>query len=695
MQSLFGGTLEALGSVVASVNNVINAATGNSIANKPTSIRPENSTHGQYSTGYACAISLQQFLEQYSEAKKDPNNASWRLVFDIPKQNQSFVVTPLSFAWQQDANKPMEIAFSLQLKAWRRIDLKQPPPGIADGITPISPGILQRIQNTITAAQNACSSAINLIGAVRSDVDTVFNVIRQTALLVKDMAGVATAASDLPSNIAKDFQSAISAWVFTNQNSMLKLTSDPATVTSINHIVAAQQQNEGISTNAVSGGQLGSSSATAQSLSPANSVFANPNANVSVLSLVPVASLSLTNAQQNAVNQLLANARAISIAQLKQYRATIQQLSLQLSNSFGTGNAFYSKVYNLPPPTTRIQPITLDEYDLLKTLYDLMESYDILTASTQVDDETTETNMEYVAGLANTSGITFQTSTSKILAPVPFGKTMEGIAAKYLGDAQRWLEIATLNNLREPYIDENGFQLPLLSNATGRQLTISSDTNLFEGQTVTLKSSTQLPSSRTILGIDKLADTSYLITLNGLANLDNFTIADGAYLQAYLPGTTNSQQKIWIPSDLPVADVPNIIAPTSTSSDPLTSMSQVDWLLTDGQDVAINNYGDVRLASGITNITQALKTKFGTFQGSVLLHPDFGLNVRVGSSIGDLQLQDIYSSVSNMIQQDERFSSISTFQIVQNGSSLSLNLGVSLPNQTGIFPISFNLTTPS
>lgn len=170
IQSVFGGALEAVGSLVSQVSKVINAATSDHPANKPTSIRPEASAAGSTSTGYFFALALQQFLEQYAEAKKDPNNASWRLVFDIPKQNQSFVVTPMQFVWNQNANKAMEVMYSFQLKAWRRINLNIQVKTIEANNQPISPGILQRVLSTVSEARKGMGAAKNLIGAVGGDV---------------------------------------------------------------------------------------------------------------------------------------------------------------------------------------------------------------------------------------------------------------------------------------------------------------------------------------------------------------------------------------------------------------------------------------------------------------------------------------------------------------------------------------------
>lgn len=699
VQSLFGGTIEALGTLQSQVQGVINTATTGHPANKPVTIRPDSSgvgpSQGLVTTGYYNALKLQQFLEQYAEAKKDPANTGWRLVFDIPKQNQSLIVTPNVYTWQQNANKGMEISYSMQLKAWRRVDLNETPKTVPSNVQPISPGILQRILNTITTARSAASAALNLIGAVRSDVETPLTALRQTSLLVKNLAGVVISAADLPSQVQRDYQNAISNF-FTSlsiNNLAPNVSSNSAVVSAIMAIQNAAALSEGLGTDAVSNGQLGNNAIQNQASNPAYNVFLQPEANYDLMDQVPVDSLNLSTVQQNQVNVITQAASQLTVNDLKQFRATIQQLALQLSNNFGSGDAYYSMVYGQPAPTVRLTPITLDDYDLLKAMYDVMQSYDILVATTQIDDDNNQSNMEYVAGLATTSGIQFNIPNSMVLAPVPFGLTIEAIAARYLGDPQRWLEIVTLNNLRDPYIDEDGFQIPLLSNANGRQIIIGNDQNLYLGQNVILQSPTQMPSPRSILGISQLSDTSFLITLDGLANLENFLLADEAYLQAYLPGTVNSQQKIFIPSDLPVPSDANILIPSVAAQDPLSGMSKVDWLLTDSGDLAVNNYGDFRYSYGITNIMQALKIKFGVVQGTWLTHSDFGLGIRPGTINSTIKIQDIYNSINQLIQKDPRFSSVSNLQISLNGPILSISVGVQISGQNGVFPITFQLVS--
>jgi hypothetical protein len=695
VQSLFGGTIAAVGNLVNQVQGLINTATGGSPASKPQTVQPADSSQGERSTGYYHAMALQQFLEQYAEAKKNPANASWRLVFDIPKQNQSFVVTPVQFAWQQNANKAMQINYNVQFKAWRRIQLYETISPTTPALNPISPGILQSILNTITQARTAVSSAINVISAVTSDLEAPLTALQQTSLLVKDLAGAVQTVADLPVALQTAYSSGIAAAIKNLNITILPSpqASNPVVVSQIAAIQASATSVEGLSQTAVAGGQLGTSAAQAQSIDPANNVFANPAANFSLMDLVPINSLKLNTSQQNAVNQVIDNAKALTVSDLKTFRNTIQTLALQVSNNYGAGDAYYSETYGLPAPTVRLTPMTLDNYELLIALYEAMQAYDTLTATTQIDDNNIQTTMQYVAGLAQTSGITFNIPNSKILAPVPFGLTIEQIAARYLRDPQRWLEIATLNSLQDPYIDENGFQYDLLSNAIGRQITIGSNVNLFLGQRVILYSSTQTPTARTILDIEQLSSTSFLITLDGLPNLDSFLLSDVAYLQAYLPGTVNSQQKIFIPNDFTPPVEPNVVVPAVASGDPLTGLSKVDWLLTDSGDLATNSFGDFRLSYGITNIIQALRIKVGTQKGTVLLHPEFGLGIRPGIINSQVNLQDIYSSINAMIAEDSRFAGVNNLQITLEGPTLTISLGVIIAGQSGVFPLTFTLTS--
>jgi hypothetical protein len=697
LQSVFGGTISAVQGLVLQAQAVVNTFTTNSPNSKPITPNPLDSGFpGPTSTGYYQALALQQFLEQYSEAKKNPANASWRLVFDIPKQNQSFVVTPMQFTWNQSSQKPMEIQYQLQFKAWRRISLNEIPQEVSAEPYTITPGILQRVLNTITEARLTMSSAIGVIGAVTSDVNGVFSVLSQTALFVKDALGVVTAASDLPASVVKDFNSAIQQFVFTNSSTVASNVTTSAGAAAVTAIVAASTQRNGITQAAATNGQLGNSTLNAQQTNPAAAIFNNSNANIDLLDQVPTNQLVLNTAQQNKLNTILSNT-TLTVKQLNNNAASILALVNQLENYFGAGTLLYSQLFNLTPPPVTTQQMSIPQFLILDTLYEFLQSIYILTATTQVTDNNIEDSLNYVAGLATLSDIPFTVPTAKVIVPVPSSTTIEAIAARYLGDPNRWLEIAALNKLQEPYLDYSGFQLPLISNAIGRQAVVSSNQNLFLDQIITFIGNGQIQQSRHITNMVALPNGNYLLTVDGLPNLDNFTTSNSAYIQAYLPGTVNAMQKIYIPSDLSPSQLEgqvNVILPETVqnSGDPLAQVSGVDWLINpETGDIVIDQFGNFQLAYGMTNIIQWLYILFQTVLNSFLIHPEFGLGVAPGVSIADIDLQQLYAQINQQITNDPRFSGVTNLQLQANPPYLGITLGIQVAGTTGVFPVSFSL----
>ena len=69
--------------------------------------------------------------------------------------------------------------------------------------------------------------------------------------------------------------------------------------------------------------------------------------------------------------------------------------------------------------------------------------------------------------------------------------------------------------------------------------------------------------------------------------------------------------------------------------------------------------------------------------------------MRPGSVSSEVQLQNLYDSINDMITQDPRFAGVSNLQITLNGPTLGINLAVQLPGIVGVFPVSFALTTPT
>lgn len=712
VSSFFGNTLEASLSTLRQAGKLAQSATGK--GNSTVAQKPENTDSGLTSTGYYQALFLGQFLERYAIAKKNPENKGWRLVLDIQKENQSFVVTPSNFSLQKSQQSPMEYIWSLQLKAWKRITINQViDQKIKKPLSLGDPNILQRISNTLRDTRRTLSSSINLIKAVRSDFQAPLNSLRQAALAVKDLGGLAFTVIDLPSNIVKDYQSSIEESLFINRNAfnrgpsgggvgasstgtvvpLLKSTSQFAKAgNAVNSITSKASKNEGLSSNFVSQGALGTEASQSAELDPLNDVFQNSEGYFDLFDSLDLSALKLTPQQQQVIEDEFVKISLINIDDLNKIKKEMLDLSLDISNNFGTGSESFSQIYDRPAPQSRVTPISLEEYEILNSIYEAVQALDLLTATKFFDDTKRQNPLEYVGGLANENGIEFDESTSKYLVPVPFGLSIEEIAMRYLGNPDKWVEIATLNSLRSPYIDEDGFSYDLLSNASGRSFNVNDNQQrLFIGQRIVLKSLTVPPFSRKIINIEKISDTNYLISVDGTSNLDNLTIADDASLRAYLPGTVNSQDQIYIPSDLPSQEDDRVAEIPSLKNDKLTKISKVDWLLDDSGDIAINNLGDFRLANGLNNLVQALKMKISVSKNSLLRHPDFGLGIKHGVSIADIDSGSLFQELNKLVTDDPRFSGLERLDITISGGTITVDMAVSVAGNSGIVPISFNV----
>lgn len=712
--TIFSGTLEQLGNVASSVRSVASAFNGEHPNPAINVIGPEGGD--LFSTGYYQALYMAQFIERYAEAKRRPENKNWRLVLDIPKQNQSFVVTPQACALKQNAQKPNQIMYALQFKAWKRISLDTSFEELANNAIKLDVNDFQRLVDTIRETRRTLSSAVNLIKAVRSDFQRPFDILRQASLAVKDAGGVVFATADLPRNIIADFKSTIEdslenlSSAFERPNARFKDTAGVGSFTpsavsiksespeqragaAFTAISANKAQSEGLSGAEINNGALGQNAIDSAKIDPTNVIFDNPEENFVLFDNVPLNALDLTPEQEDAVSDELAKIDTMTVDTFRTFKSEMLSLSNDISNSYGTLDDTYANVYGLQTPKTRDIDLTIEENEVMLAIFDFIQVLDELTATKAFDDLSIQNPLEYVGGLASNTEINFESFSSKKPVPVPFGLSIEEIAARYMGNPDKWLEIATLNNMRSPYIDEEGYTLPLLSNASGRQFTVEDlEDRLYIGQKIILVSDTVQQLSTKIINLEEILEGQFLISVDGDVDLSIYTTSANARMIGYLPGTVNSQNQIFIPTnEAAQEDDRTFTIPGLKDLDGLTNLSKVDWLLTDDGDVAINSVGEIRYSNGLNNLIQALKLKIQTKKGSLLRHLDYGLGIQHGVSVADIENGEIVKSFNKMIESDPRFEGIDRIQIELIGPTLKISLSVRVAGNSGVLPISFNV----
>ena len=82
---------------------------------------------------------------------------------------------------------------------------------------------------------------------------------------------------------------------------------------------------------------------------------------------------------------------------------------------------------------------------------------------------------------------------------------------------------------------------------------------------------------------------------------------------------------------------------------------------------------------------------FTTTLNSFLLEPGFGLGVKAGISVADLNIQQLYKQVSAQITADPRFSAVTNLQIRATPPTLTISVGVQVAGSTGVYPVSFSV----
>jgi hypothetical protein len=716
------GVSATLNPTAKQATNIISTASqfavNSGVFGVPDNIITDSDVTGEFShaTGYYQFQLLKQFLEAYVNLKKTPDGRDYRLALAIWKDNDVYLVTPQMFELRRSAESPMEYRYSLAFKAWRRIsgdeldDGLSIPPTILPAIK--DPNQLGRALAHLQTARLALQNLKSVLVGFSSNVDAkVFQPLREVVAYCKDALGLGFTALDLPVNILQDLKIPIILAVASGSNRnfngqpLQNNTRLSAEVQAIRDELRALSAVSGVGST-----QNGPLAVTQQQLiqqlqgqfhlgfgetDPITLIFEDPDSNADLFSSFSLGSLSIQPTVNRKIITYKQNIRQMTRLDFETIRETLLQFIVDYSNFVGAGSAKYASNYGLLPPVATTRTPTDDDWELMFALNQAVIEVGRLAASTAIDDTNRITALEYVAALANQSGISFTVPSSKYAIPFPTGSTLEMVAARYLGDASRWIEIAALNNLRAPYVDEVGFNEALLTNGHGSDIQVSDSLNLNVNQSVWLQSQTVTRQVRHVVAIRKLSDAVSVLTLDGTPNLDQFTTAAGATLFSFLPQTVNSTQLLYLPSqgqpaqpDWQPPGNPNI-----NPYDPLLQVGGVDLLLTNDNDIFMTPDGDSRYAVGLTNIIQRLRVFLSTIQGSSLFHPEYGLATQPGQSVADMTAAQILQNLRTGFRFDPTFTDISSASVVVAPPVTTITTEIGITGWNQRIPLSFTVNT--
>jgi hypothetical protein len=621
------------------------------------------------STGYYQYLLLQKFLESYVQIKSrnqfnkelNAHSRQIRLALAVWKEKSIYLVSGVQLSRRKTAMDPHLVTFTLQLKAWARVNLSNTvSPAFADhNFIARNPNLVAQALTRFRAARETLDGLKDVLSSVITDTaSTVSEALRQTTLFMKSLAGVTYTLADLPDTVKNDALPLI-----TQDWNNLRASFEGVIPKELDDEFRAAQTKGSVS----------------------KSSLKDPNLSLIFDRLSP-SSLRFKPETLRRINDEISTTQKLGRLDFETMRNDLRKIADQFAFAVGGGDETYSATYGTAVYSSSRSP-TPAEYDALYALNEACQILDALAASGQIDVPA-PTSLEYVAGLAEKSGIAFRVPRSKFAVPFPYGTTLERLAAQYLGDPNRWHEIATLNGLRAPYVDEVGFSLTLLTNGDRNKVIVSDASNLYLGQSVSLSADGILRSKRQVVAIDPVTTSSFVLTLSGEDNLSQFTTAAHAKLEAFLPGTVNSQQVVYIPSENQAGQDPEVKAvPGVDAFDPLLQVGGLDLLLTPDGDLVVTPDGDCRLAYGLTNIVQTVKLALATPQGALLQHPEYGLNIPIGISTADLSPEDLLKAAREYFNNDPTFSGVRSASVQKDGNTVYLAIEVGIAGVNQYIPI--------
>ena len=425
---------------------------------------------------------------------------------------------------------------------------------------------------------------------------------------------------------------------------------------------------------------------------------------------VEVEGINLTNEEQDILDNKIREVQSYSKNDFLDIKKDLKEYRDILADTSGLNDDSYNSAYGRSSVESQVTP-TAVEANLMNSMQQNIGSVDFVLSNLFAVDNAVDP-FAIARANANNPEINIGQYKSGRLVRLNYGEDLQGLANRYLGDPNKWLDIAIANGLKPPYVDEVGERIYLLSNGQGNQVNIGpTDINgnlnidkFYINQVILLQSTTQVfPEQRTIVDIRQIpVSNEIILELDGEANLNDYKVSEQASIRVFKPNTVNSSFYVLIPLEDPLEnprqeEMPWFMAKSSSDE----KKAGIDLAIDDNGEINFGTGGDLQLSYGLDNAIQAMRLKIVTELGSLRYHTDFGLTSVLGSknnTIDDIRSL-ITESLTNQVEIDSRFDRIETLDVryVSDGASnnsasaINISMTVRLAGGTTVIPISFTI----
>ena len=422
---------------------------------------------------------------------------------------------------------------------------------------------------------------------------------------------------------------------------------------------------------------------------------------------IKLQSITLTNEERTIVATKQRALQFYAKRDFLKIKTILREYRDVLADTLGLNDPDYDAIYGRAPVKQQKDAWSGADINLMRVVEQQLSVVDFVLANLFAIDAAIDPFA--LARLnANNPEVDIGQYSSGRLIKIHAGEDLPNLAKRVLGNPDKWIDIAIANGLKEPYVDEVGTRLFLLTNGSGNQVSLAAVDaygtenigRFFVNQPILISSDTiPFPSQRVITGIKQIPTSGEIIlTVSGDSNLNSYLLSDNASIRVFKPNTINSSQYILIPSEEPL---------------PNPRTDEIPWFLAGGAndekntkiDIAVDEdgallntpTGDIALSYGLDNAVQAIRSKMLTELGSNIRHPGYGLVNIVGTTSNqfDEAKEILIKSINQQIAQDPRFDRVQSLSVVKNtltdAVAYDVMLVVKLTGSNTLLPITFTV----
>ncbi len=407
-----------------------------------------------------------------------------------------------------------------------------------------------------------------------------------------------------------------------------------------------------------------------------------------------ISDIQVTQAEQAIVDKDIQRIVQLQKDDFYQMRERVRITHDKLTDSMGLGDETYNDLLDRVSGP-QIISFKFQDFKVLESFIKLKNTITGLIPTKLVSDERSDP-FANIRNALNNPSIPMQSYQTGFMVPFPAGGSLERLAAKYLGDSDKWMEIAVANGLAFPYVDEIGSKVMLLINGIGNSVIVplSESPNFGVDDEIFVGSSAVSRARRRIVKLEEDKNNDQLIiTVDGKADMQNYLTTQRAFVFHYKRNTVNSDKFIMIPSAGTVGFPINAQEPwfVKNLAQDMKSIG-VDLALSSEDDLVFDSTADVQLVYGIASAAQAANLKVKVKTKELLRNPLFGIEEIAGKfKNNEISNSLLLLLIETAMGGDDRFDGTDGFGYTLTNTSIFINASIKLAGSDTSIPLTFQI----